>query len=173
MLMLPSTKKKNLGFSLIEVLVAAAIFSGLSILGTQLLWDTLTSRAKQTSIEETADNVRLVVSTITKAIQSAKSVSVPDSVTLQITGEPCRTVKFNPTDKSIEEATDATSPSCTPPSNGFTRITKGEVVIQNLEFSPTGNLVQSVTIKVGGIYKDTLGEHPINFETTVASRIAL
>lgn len=174
MLMLPLTKKNNLGFSLIEVLVAATIFGGLSILGTQLLWDTLTSRARQTSNEDASDNVRLTVSTITKAIQSAKSISVPDLVTLQITGEPCRTVWFNSTDKSIEEATDATSPSCTPPpSGGGTRITKEGVVIQNLEFSPPGNSLQSVTIKVEGNYKDNFGEHPINFETTVASRVAL
>lgn len=159
--------------------MAVAIFGGLSILGTQLLWDTLTSRARQTSNEDASDNVRLAVSTLTKAVQSAKSVSVPNPSTLQITGEPCRTVRLNSTDHSIEEAIDSTSPICTPPSSGFARITKGGVVIQTydgslpLEFSPVGSSLQSVTIKVKGIYKDNFGENPINFETTVVPRVAL
>lgn len=171
-LMSPRIKKESLGFSLIEILVAVAILAGLSVVGTQLLWDTLTTRAKQTSIESASDNLRLFTSTITKAIQSAKSISIPDFSTIKITGDPCLTIRFNSGNKTIEQAIDSSS-SCVPPSGGFKAITKSEMIIQNLEFSPAGGLPQVVTIKIDGIYKDGLGEHPVNLTTTVASRISL
>lgn len=181
MAMSPSIKKTSLGFSLIELLVATAILGSISLVGVQFLWDTLTTRSKQYSIEGSADNFRLLVSTLTKAIQSAKSVSVPESSKIEIksnievTDEPCRTIRLNSTDGVIEQAIDDSLPTCTPPddSQPFRPLTKEEINIQSLEFSPLGDSLQVVTIKIEGTYKDNLGEHPISFNTTVAPRTTL
>lgn len=172
MLMSLHIKKGELGFSIIEALVILAIFGTLSIIGMNLLVDTLATRSKQTSIEGASDNFRLFTSTITTAIQSARSISIPDSSTLKITGNPCRTVRLNLAAKSIEQAIDS-SPSCLPPESGFAPVTKDEIIIQNLEFSPIGDLPKFVTIKIDGFYKDGLNRHPINFSTTITPRIAL
>lgn len=168
--MLLRTNKENRGFTLIELLIATAILGGLAVVGTQLLWDTITTRAKQSSLEGAQDNFRLVASTLTRAIQSAKSVNVSNATTIEIRGEPCRTVRL--TGITIEQAIDSSS-SCLPPTSGFVPLTKTEMNIQSLDFSPIGSLPKTVTIKIGGIYKDGLGEHPLNFQTTVAPRITL
>lgn len=170
--MLRCIKKKNSGFSLIELLVATAILGSISIVGVQLLWDTLSTRSKQYSIEGSSDNFRLVITNVTKAIQSAKSVSIPNSSTIEITGTPCRTIKLNADNQAIEQAIDD-SPSCMPPDSGFLPITKEEIDVQTIDFSPIGDLVEVVTIKFEGTYKDSLGEHPIYFNTSAAPRVTL
>lgn len=176
-------KKTNLGFTLVELLVAIVIFAGVSMVGVQLLWDTLSTRSKQTSIESSSDNFRLFVSTLTKAVQSARSVKVDPAdlskieitAKIDVTGEPCRTIKLNTTDQTIVQATDNTLPFCQPPddSASFSPLTKPEIKIQQLEFSSPGNSVQVVTIKIKGVYEDNLGDHPLDFQTTIMPRITL
>ena len=176
--MLPPIKK-NSGFSLIELLVAVAIFAGISLVGVQLLWDTLTTRSKQYAIEGSSDNVRLLVSTLTRSIQSAKNVNVLDAWTVQITGNPCRTILLDNNEK-IVEAIDANDP-CSPPAAGsgsFNPVTKEEILIKNKQtnlplFSPVGSFSKVITIEMNGIYKDSLGEHPFNFKTTITPRITI
>lgn len=170
--MLPPTKKGNFGFTLVELLIATAILGGLAVVGVQLLWDTVTTRAKQSSLEGVQDNFRFVTSTLTRAIQDAKSIDIKSATAIEIMGEPCRTIRWNSVDKTIEQAIDD-SPSCVPPTSGFVPLTKTEMSIQSLDFSPVGNLPKTVTIKIQGIYQDGLGEHPLNFQTTVAPRITL
>lgn len=167
-------KKFDFGFTLVELLVAIAILGGLSLVGVQLLWDTLITRSKQYSIEESSDNFRLFASTLTKSIQSAATVSIPDSSTIKITGSPCRTLRFNFLAKTIEEAQKEAigdPPVCSPPDTGFIAVTKDKLTIQSVEFSPVSVLPSStITIKIQGFYKDTQGEYLINFETTVTPR---
>lgn len=187
--MLPPTKNNNsgfflrpAGFSLIELLIAMAIFTGISSVGVKLLWDTLTTRDKQYSIENISDNFRIVISTLTKSIQGAKSVNVLDPWTIQITSaspEPCRTIILDNNQKIIQ-ALDASDP-CTPPavgSAGFNSILKDEILIKNKTtgtpfFSPTGNFLKAITIEIKGTYKSGLGEQDFNFKTTVSSRISI
>ncbi|MDP3998941.1 MAG: prepilin-type N-terminal cleavage/methylation domain-containing protein [bacterium] len=170
--MLQHTDKNSQGFSLIEVLVAIAILAGLSFVSTQLLWDTVTTRSKQVSIEGSSDNLRFFTQTLTKSIQSAKSVSIPDTSTIKVTAQPCRTLRFNSSLQTIEQAVDD-SASCVPPTAGFQTLTKDQITVTFFEVSPVGDFPQAVTIKLQGTFKDGLGEHPIDFITTVSPRMNL
>ncbi len=164
--MLPNTRKTNLGFTLIELLVGVAILSGISILSVQMLSDTLSSRAKQISIENTSDNFRLLINTLTKAIQEATNVELENPETLKITGEVCQTIKLE--SGSIIQEIDQ---DCMPPAEITQILSKENIQVQSLTFSQnTGSLVN---IAIQGVYKDNLGEHPFNYETAVVSRISL
>ena len=176
--MLPPIKKY--GFSLIELLIAMAIFSSLALVSVHLLWGTVSTRTKQSSIEEANDNLRLLVSNLTKEIQSAKSVSLDNCTlgichTLKISGDICRTIRWNtydPTDQYVEEAVDSANP-CQPPITNFSRISKKQIFIDTVDFSsPTGaGQAKIISIKISGLFKDNFGNHPIEYETTVTPRV--
>ena len=162
------------GFTLVELLVATAIISVISIFGVNLLWDSLTSRAKQDSIETTSESFRTFLVTLTRSVQEANSINIPNTTSIQITGKPCLTIRYNLTDKSIEEAID-TTPTCVPPAAGasFIRLTREELKVQKFELSPTGFLPNFISVKIEGLYKDSLGEHPFNFYSTITPRVTL
>ncbi|OGK61355.1 hypothetical protein A3G65_01305 [Candidatus Roizmanbacteria bacterium RIFCSPLOWO2_12_FULL_37_7b] len=172
MLMLRNTKSSQKGFTLVELLIAAGILSILSIVSVRLLWDTLSIRSTQYAIEYSSDDFRKAISTMTLAIQSATTITIPDSATLEISGEPCRTFKYNTTSKSLEQALDD-SPTCEPPTSGFTQMTQNEIEITTFDFSPIGERPEIVKIDMEGSFSDSIGTHPFSFYTTVASRITL
>lgn len=162
------------GFTLVELLVATAILGIISVIGVQLLWDTITTFSKQNSIEASSENLRTFIDNFTNDIQEAKSISVPNSNTIEITGNICRTIKYNPTQKWIEEAQDKSIP-CTPPDSTalFIKVTQEEIVINRFEISPTGLLPETVFFQIEGFYKDSLGQHPIKFSSNVTPRVTL
>lgn len=162
------------GFTLVELLVATAILGIISVIGVELLWDTLTTSSKQNSIEVSSENLRTFIDNFTNDIQQAKSISVPDKYTIEITGDTCRTIKHNAIQKWIEEAHDQSVP-CVPPDSTafFTKVTQEGVVIDKFEISPTGLLPGTVFFQIEGAYKDSLGEHPIKFRSSVTPRVTL
>lgn len=164
--------KKTAGFTLIELLVATVILAGISVVSVQLLWDSVSLRSKQTSIEQSSDNFRLLINNLTKEVQGAQSISVPNAETLEIVSSPCRTIRKTADGKGIEEATSTVDP-CTPPTSGFVKITQDQFAVRTLEFTPLGTILKSVTMKIAGDYKDSLGNHPVDFQTTISPRVSL
>jgi prepilin-type N-terminal cleavage/methylation domain-containing protein len=160
------------GFTLIELLVAVGIIAVLSVLSTQLLFNTVTSRAKQQSIAESSTAFRSITQTLATSIMEAKKVSVPDISTLKITANTCKTYHYNTTNKSLEVAEDI-NPSCIPPTSGFIRINNPDIEITKLEFTPVVSLSEKVNIVIEGESKNSLGSHPFSFSTTVVPRVKL
>ena len=169
--MLPNINK-NYGFTLVELLVAIGIIGIISVISTQLLWNTVTTRAKQESIEVSSENFRTFIKYLTNSIQEAGSINIPNSSTIEIKGKICRTIHLK-ADK-IEEA-QSFAANCLPPdtSASYLRVTPVGVELDTYTFSPTGLNPDSVTITIIGIYRDSLGEHPINFVTSVTPRITI
>lgn len=168
--MLRITNKQ--GFTLIELIVAIGIFGALSLVSVQALWDTLTTRSKQYSIENSASAIRPIVATLSQSIMSASSISVVSATQVQITGSPCRTIQWNSTNKSLEQAT-ANGASCTPPTSGFTALTSPPVSITTFTVTPVGATPKVVSISIAGTYKDSLGSHAFQYNFSVSPRVSL
>lgn len=186
--MLPSTRKTNLGFTLIELLVGVAILAGLSILSVQLLSDTLSSRTKQLSIENSNDFFRSFTNTLTKAIEGATSVEILDTNgdangdKIKITNQPninnqsCRTIKFVSGTNQIFQSTDDLNP-CSPPGDASDLIETGNLKIVDLKFlpiTPINSSTKIVNIEVSWNYHDNMGnrfDNPQIYRTSIASRL--
>lgn len=162
------------GFTLIELLMATAIMGAVSFVGVQLLYDTLSTRSRQYSIENSVGSIRPIISTISSAIQSAQSVMVVGSTQIKIVGNtdpttgaiPCLQFQYNAADKTIEQISDESD--CTDPA---TRITPESIEITKFQFSPTPSSI--ITINIAGLYKDNLGERPFNYSTSVVNRVSI
>lgn len=163
--------KMKQGFTLVELLIAISIVGIISAVATQLLFDTVTTRSKQQSIENSSDDIQFFVFDITKSIQESKSINIPDAQTIEISKDTeCIKMRYNSPDLSIEKAIDA-NPPCNP--SLFVKTTQENTKITKLDFSPIGFLPKTVNIKVEGSVKDAFGDHPINFETNVMPRVSL
>lgn len=166
--------EKNQGFSLIELLVAMAIMGGISLVSVRLLYDTLSTRSKQYSIERSTDSIRPIFSTISSAIQSAQSVSVISPTQIKILGNtdsvtgttPCFQFQHNSINKTIEQISDDSN--C---NTGVTKMTADNIIINQFQFSSINQGL--ITISVVGIYKDNMGEHSFNYSTSVVNRISI
>ncbi|MDP3955471.1 MAG: prepilin-type N-terminal cleavage/methylation domain-containing protein, partial [bacterium] len=108
--------KKNHGFTLIELLVAVTIMGAISAVSVKLLYDTVSVRSKQYSIENSADSVRLILSTMSSTIQSGQNITFPSANSIKIMGytdkttniTPCWQFQYNSTKKTIEQIKDET-----------------------------------------------------------------
>jgi prepilin-type N-terminal cleavage/methylation domain-containing protein len=165
-------KGQNQEVKLIELLVAIGIIGIISVISTQLLWNTVTTRAKQESIEVSSENFRSFIKYLTNSIQEAKSINISNSSTIEIKGTVCRTIHLDA--HKIKEAQN-TAANCTPPVPlaSDLPITPVGVDITTFTFSPTGLQPNNVTITIIGKYIDSMGEHPINFVTSVTPRITI
>lgn len=160
------------GFTLIELIVAIGIFGALSLVSVKVLWDTLSTRSKQYSIENSTSAIRPVVATLTQSITSATSINVASASQIQITGSPCRTIQLNSTSKSLEQVTTTGTP-CTPGISGFSSLTPSTVSITTFTLSPTGLQPKVILISIAGTYKDSLGSHTFTYNFSVSPRVSL
>ena len=157
---------------MVELIIAVAIIGGVIAVSTQLLYRVVTSRSQQYTLEDSVETIRLVTRTITSAITTSDSLSIPNSHTLTITSQPCQTFRFNSTGSFIEHATD-TSANCTPPNSGFVTLTPDNLVVTSFDFSPVSTLPDVVNISLEGYYNHPFGQQPINISTTAVPRITL
>lgn len=157
------------GFTLIELIVAIAIFGALSLVSVQTLWDTLTTRSKQYSIENSASAIRPIISALTRAIFSASSINIVNAGEIRITGSPlCTTIKLS--GNIVMLATDANA-TCAP--SAFIPLNALPVSITNFTLAPTGTSPKVVSVTIAGSYKDSIGSHDFTYNFSVSPRVAL
>lgn len=162
--------KKN-GFTLIELLIAIAVMGIITIGAVKTLYDILVIRAKQQSLENTSDNFRSLLQLVTTSIHEAQYVSVTDNNEVRIVGPyVCRTIKFDPATGIVAQAEDAETP-CTPPDSNFKNITGSNLIISNFTFSPIGTGNTFINIDIEGTYRNSLGDHPVKYQTTITPRL--
>lgn len=164
-------KNANAGFTLIELLVATVIIGVLSIVSTRLLFDAVTIESKQSTIDTSSDSGYFILEQIARNIRYAKNVNITSNSEIKLTyPSDCINYRFNATNNIIEKATDS-NPPCNP--SGYTAILPDEFFISNLNFSPIGMSPENVSIKVEGEVRDSLGIHPVIYETNIVPRISL
>jgi prepilin-type N-terminal cleavage/methylation domain-containing protein len=164
--------KKSRGFTLVELLVATAIIGIVATISTQLLWDTVTNRSKQDSIEVSSENMRVFINNLTNYIQEADSINIPNDATIEIKANTCRTIRYNSADHNIEEAK-ITSDGCNAPDSTaiFSPLTQQDITINSFGLLPTGPNPSILTLTIAGTYQDLGGEHPLNIVTTITPRV--
>lgn len=160
------------GFTLLELLVATTILSVISVVTTNILFETITTRSKQYSINSSNNEVRDFINEISKSIQEAYNIDIPNSNLILISGKECTAYKHNLVNSSIELATD-TSSNCTPPTSGFVQVSSTNFKVDNLTFSPISNQTRSISLNLKGIYKIANQSHDVNFSTTVFNRLSI
>lgn len=162
----------NKGFTLIELLVAIAIVGIISIISIQSLYNAVTIRSKQYSIEDSSDDFRSLIKIITKEVVEGRNIKIPNSHQIMITGDgSCTTVSIEvQTVKYLQVST-----PCTPPTVGLTNILGSNFTIDTVKsyFSPVSDPARVVSIYIEGVYKNSLGEHPFKYQTTVTPRISI
>lgn len=157
------------GFTLLELLVAMAIFGALSLVSVQSLWDTLSTRSKQYSIENSTSVIRPVIAAVTQQVISASSINIFSASEIRITGTTlCTTIKQNGT--AIVLGTDAVA-TCAP--GTFTPLTAPPVSITTFSITPTGMSPKVVSVSITGLYKDSIGSHNFQYNFSVSPRVAL
>ncbi len=159
------------GFSLVELLVAIAIIGIISVISVQGLYDIVSIRAKQQTIEDSSDSFRVISRLITKSVIEAERVSIPNSQEIRLVSDAsCQTIKYNGTSSILYAK--VSDPTCTPPIlTEDDAITSGDFVITSFSLSPTGNSVDIILLEMTGHYKNSLGDHPIKYTTTISKRI--
>lgn len=154
-----------------EMIIAVAIFGGLSIISVQALWDTLSTRAKQYSIESSTSTLRPILSVLENSITAASQVNVVSATELRIVGATCRTIKL--VGSAIVQQVSSVSPPCTAPTSGtFETLTPPNYQVSAFTLSPIGS-PDLINIYIKGQYADSLGIHPFEAVTSASSRVAL
>jgi prepilin-type N-terminal cleavage/methylation domain-containing protein len=168
------------GFTLVELLIAIAVFGIISVISVQGLYDIVSFRAKQQTIEDSSDSLRIITRQISKSVTEADRITIENTgTTLKTENEiECHTFTYesgnilHKISKSIEPTEDDPGTPCTPPTPGLTdAITSDDYTnIDNFSLSPVGSNVQVVTLEITGQYTNSLGDHPINYSTTITRR---
>lgn len=159
------------GFTLIELLVATVIIGILSIVSTQMLFDAISIKSKQNAIQTSNDTGYVILEQITRNVRQAQSINIPTNDSIEITYKSiCINYRYNLTNLSIEKAQE-TNPPCNP--SVYTIITPEELNVTNVNFSPLGESPENVSVLIEGEIKDSLGAHPIKYQTNVKTRISL
>lgn len=163
-------KTNKNGFTLVELLVAVAILGIISTISVQMLYDGVTLRAKQYSLETSSESIRTFVKQISTSIIGSKNISISaDHSKIYITGEEvCETYAF--ADQTIKYS-NMTGDTCTPPESVVPYLLNEEITISDLSFFSEGDPPRVVNIYLEGVYKDSLGDHPIKYMTSVTPRI--
>lgn len=166
------------GFTLIELLIAIAVFAIISIISVQGLYDIVSIRAKQQTIEDSSDSLRTIARLISKSVTEADRVAIENSGTLLKTENnyECHTFQYSSglilhkISKSTEPTETDPGTPCTPPTPAITdTITTEDLSIDSFTVtSIDGN--KAISLSITGSHTNSLGDHPIKYSTTIARR---
>ena len=166
--------RKQKGFTLVELLIAIAIIGTISVISVQLLYDIVSIRAKQQTIEDSSDSFRIVSRLISKSIMEARYISIQDTGTSVqiIQDESCQTISYNLENSSIRyKSTDSTSCANIASLTADDNITSNDLIITKFLLSQLDEKARVILFEMEGYYKNSLGNHPINYTTTITRRI--
>lgn len=160
------------GFTLVELIITIGLIVALSVSITSLLWDMVTTKSRHSAASTANAHIASLTHRFSRHIQSAKTIHLPDTTTVQLTDDTCRTYRYNALSKSIEVATDTTDP-CTPPTSGFSQILPDSFILNSFQavYADAGNTTLNLIFE--GEVKDALTTHPFSFTTTVTQRSTL
>lgn len=163
------------GFTLIELLIAVVIFGIISIISVQGLYDIVSIRAKQQTIEDGSDTVRVIARQISKSVTEANSVNVIENSMLE-TKNPleCHTFQYDSSSgliwHKIEYSTEDTVCVAPEPTIDNAIITD-DLVINSFTLTPLGTHAKAIHLTIEGTYENSLGDHPVKYSTTITRRI--
>lgn len=87
-------KNTNAGFSLLEMVVALAIISGISVVLSQVFLTTVRTNTKTEVIKDLKQNGDVALEAITRAVQSAKSITCDSATSLTVVNADATTNTF-------------------------------------------------------------------------------
>jgi len=165
--------KKNNGFTLIELMVATVIMAAVSLVSVQMLWSTVLVRSKQQSIEDSSDDIRQILSKISKNIVSAKKIISVTDYNMQIVdnSDYCHKIYLQSSVIIESNYSDSGCVNIISPTLNLT-----SVKITNVSENPPVPLFKKesgnnlITITIVGKIKDNLGEHTISAATSAVPR---
>lgn len=162
--------KKN-GFTLVELLIAIAIMGTITVAAVKSLYDILTIRAKEQTLEDSSESLRTLIQLVSISIQEAQYVSVVNSNEVRIVGpDSCKTIRFDSVAKVVTKSETLVIP-CVPPTTDFKNITRDDFVITSFSFSPIQPRNLFVNMEIEGFYRNSLGDHPVSYQTSITPRI--
>jgi prepilin-type N-terminal cleavage/methylation domain-containing protein len=153
------------GFTLVELLIALGIIAGLSVAATALLWDMITVQSRQAAATTGNHQAQLLVHTLSKHVQAARTVSVPNAHTLELRGTDCITYRYIPINQHLERATFVCGSSPV-----FETIHPASMKITTFALSPVMPQTSLVNLTLSGQVEDTVTTHPFSIHTTVTKR---
>ena len=164
-------QKLSKGFTLVELLVASAIMGLVGIVAVQLLYDSVSYRAKQRTIEDASEDLRQIARIITSAVVESQNISVVSPHEIRVvSSSSCHTFRYDSADNSVKLAKDPNYP-CAPPDTGFYDITSADMVVTDFNVYPVGDSVSFVTIEIEGEYKNSVDSHSVRHTITATPRI--
>jgi prepilin-type N-terminal cleavage/methylation domain-containing protein len=164
-----NTKK---GFTLIELLVGIVVIGIISTVATRMIYNMVSYRSKQFAIEDTSDSFRNFILTFSNEVRGSRSINIisANKVEIDLGDGNCVAYRYQgDPDYTIEMSTDSLSSCTSDPS--FSSILQGSIDVGSIAFSPVGNGAVLVQIDISGKYKDSTGDRPFTFKTTVSKRI--
>jgi hypothetical protein len=124
-------------------------------------------RSKQFAIEDTSDSFRNFISLLTNQVRSSNTITILDNQNIEIVGQGCTSYRYSNFLKTIEKSEGVTNPC----NSSFSRMIQDSIIINSFSFTPTGTGVNIVNVNVEGVYKDSIGEKPFSYSTTITKRI--
>ncbi len=169
------TMKKIKGFSLIELLIAAAVFSTIGVITLSILFVTLRLSKKADLLIVLKQNGNAALSQVVKSVRYAKSLNDPVSCTSPIPQESITITSYLDGEQTTFRCVNG--PSATVASNGASLLDTNVVKVsscsftcsqQNLNDPPTINFKFNLRFKNESNLAETRGELP--FQTSVLMR---
>jgi type II secretory pathway pseudopilin PulG len=161
-------KNKNLsyGLTVVELLVAAGIFSIVIAVLTSAFVSTFRGQRNMFSFLQLQNNIRFALETMGREIRTGTQFSVPSPGRLRFVNDAGETVKYCFVGGSIRRQTGSASCSISSPS-----ITSPGVNIERLEFILTGaNIRDGIQPRITILIRASSGVFSTNLQLTVTQR---
>lgn len=152
---------------MVELLIGIFVIGVMSLATVRIVFNMVNYRSKQFAIEDTSDSFRDFISNFTMAVRNSNVVTIGGGGDIEIRGDTCISYRYNSSEYTIERSQSLISP-CT---SGYSRIIQESILIDSFSLAPVGSAISLVNVEIQGKYKDSTGERPFTFKTTVAKRL--